>query len=57
MFQGIVDALINWPEIFTMPNCTTEETINEVSILFGRFGVPTILVTDDDKQFSLNFFK
>ncbi|CAI2736565.1 unnamed protein product [Schistosoma spindalis] len=57
MFLIIVDAFTKWPEVYTMANCTTSETIHKLSTLFSCFGVPEIVVTDNGSQFIAESFK
>ncbi|GFO32129.1 integrase core domain protein [Plakobranchus ocellatus] len=57
MFLVIVDAHSKWTEIIPLSNATSITTINILSDLFARFGLPEHLVTDNGTQFSSNEFK
>jgi len=43
----IVDAFSKWPEIHTLPNITTSETIKRLRRTFAQEGVPSVLVCDN----------
>ena len=55
-FQGsilliAVDAHSKWPEVFVMKETTATKTIENLHVIFGRFGLPEQVVTDNSPQF------
>ncbi|KAF2884700.1 hypothetical protein ILUMI_21497 [Ignelater luminosus] len=54
-----VEQRVNkWPEIFRMPNITTESTIKKLSETFSRWGLPEHIVSDNGPSLvSLQFKK
>ncbi|XP_051778519.1 uncharacterized protein K02A2.6-like [Erpetoichthys calabaricus] len=55
-FLVVVDACSKWPEVFTMSS-TTSHTIEVLSDLFARTGVPQQLVSDNGPQFTATDFQ
>ena len=51
MFFIVVDAHLKWPEVILMPTTTTHQTINALSSVFSRHGLPDQLVSDNEPQF------
>lgn len=56
MFLIIVDAHTKWTEILPTTSTTTSATINLLSSIFARFGLPEQLVSDNGPQFSSDEF-
>lgn len=52
MFLIIVDAHSKWLEVFKTNGCTTEATIQCLSSLFARYGLPEHLVSDNGTCFT-----
>jgi hypothetical protein len=52
MFLVIVDAFTKWPEVIPTDTSTATKTIQLLNDVFGRFGYPQILVTDNGTQFT-----
>lgn len=57
MLLIVVDAHSKWPEVFVVPNTTSEHTIICLSSLFARYGYPISLVSDNGPQFTSEEFK
>lgn len=55
-FLIVVDAYSKWPEVFLMDSPTTNATISKLRQIFGRFGCPETLVTDNGTQFTSAVF-
>ena len=51
MFLIAVDAHSKWPEVFVMKETTATKTIEILRVIFGRFGLPEQVVTDNGPQF------
>ncbi|XP_026330506.1 uncharacterized protein K02A2.6-like [Hyposmocoma kahamanoa] len=52
----VVDATSKWLEIFNVPSTAAGSTINKLSELWGRMGLPKLVVTDNGPPFtSLEF--
>lgn len=56
-FFILIDAYTKWPEIYVIPNITTEITIEKCREIFSRFGIPEVLVSDNGTQFTSNEFQ
>lgn len=56
-FLIVVDSYTKWPEIIIMSNTTTNSTIIQLKLIFARFGLPKILVSDNGTQFTAAEFK
>ncbi|CAH8491048.1 unnamed protein product [Schistosoma rodhaini] len=55
-FLVVVDSYSKWPEIYVVRRPSTSETLLHLRQLFGRFGTPNVLVSDNGTQFtSLEF--
>ena len=52
----IVDAHSKWTEIIPTSSTTSSSTINILSTIFARFGLPEHLVSDNDAQFTSEEF-
>ena len=57
MWLIVVDARSKWPEIFKMKVATTQNTIDALWCLFGRFGIPKQIVSDNGSVFTSQEFK
>lgn len=53
----IVDAHTKWPEICETTSTTAPKTIELLTEVFARFGVPEKLVSDNGSQFTADQFK
>lgn len=53
----VIDAFSRWLEIFPMSNANTNNTIQALSTLFSRFGLPRQIVSDNGSQFTSREFK
>eukprot|EP00731_Ephydatia_muelleri_P009139 Em0004g1477a len=51
MFILLVDAHSKWPEVFEMPNTTSQKTIEILRQVFSAYGLPEQLVSDNGPQF------
>ena len=51
MFILLVDAHSKWPEVFEMPNTTSQKTIEILLQVFSAYGLPEQLVSDNGPQF------
>lgn len=56
-FLIAIDAHTKWPEVFALKSITTEKTIEVLSSLFARFGLPDMLVSDNGPQLTSELFK
>ncbi|GFS02164.1 polyprotein, partial [Elysia marginata] len=57
MFLIIVDAHTKWTKILPTTSTMTSATINLLSSMFARFGLPEQLVSDNGPQFASDEFK
>jgi transposase InsO family protein len=53
----VVDAYSKFPEVLKMTTTTSASTINALSELYGRYGLPEILVSDNAAQFMSQEFQ
>ena len=51
MFLVVVDAHSKWPEVVSVSSTTSSSTIEVLSDLFARFGIPEQIVSDNGAQF------
>ena len=51
MFLVSVDAHSKWPEVFVLKETTATKSIEILSVIFARFGLPDQVVTDNGPQF------
>ena len=51
MFLIVVDAHSKWPEVISMSSTTAVRTIEALKQLFGSYGIPEQLVSDNGPQF------
>ena len=56
MFLVVVDAHSKWPEVLIAKSTTTDSTMEALRTLFGRYGLPKQLVSDNGPQFTSNEF-
>ena len=56
MFLVVIDAHSKWPEVIMMNSTTSLRTIEELRSLFGRYGLPEQLVSDNGSQFKSSEF-
>lgn len=56
-FFILVDAHSKWPEVFTVKNITSENTVETLSALFSRYGLPKLLFSDTGRQFASEIFE
>ena len=47
----MVDAFSKWPEVIQMTTTTNKQTIQELRLIFARFGLPEVIITDNGPQF------
>lgn len=52
-----VDYFSKYPDMCLLPDTSSSTTINAIKSIFGRFGIPTEVVTDSGPQFSSGVFK
>ncbi|CAI2734266.1 unnamed protein product [Schistosoma spindalis] len=55
-FLVVVDSYSKWPEIYVVRRPSTSETLLHLRQLFGRFGTPNVLVSDNGTQFTSSQF-
>ena len=53
----VVDAYSKWPEVVLMEKTTAESTIEELRLLFARWGIPVQIVIDNGPQFASQAFE
>jgi len=53
MFVVVYDAYSKWLEGICMTTTTTDKTVEVLSDLFARYGLPQVLVSDNGPQFIL----
>ena len=56
MFFVLVDAHSKWPEVVEMKSTTSEKTIEVMRTLFGSYGIPEQVVSDNGTQFTSDEF-
>ena len=56
MFFVLVDAHSKWPEVIEMKSTTAERTIEVMRTLFGSYGIPEQVVSDNGPQFASEDF-
>ena len=56
-YMVLQDAFSKWPETFIMSSTTTSSVLEKLQEVFGRFGYPEQLVTDNGSQFTSDPFK
>ena len=57
MFLVVVDAYAKWPEIIFTKSTTSTTTCNALRGLFARYGLPSVLVSDNGTCFTSAEFK
>ena len=56
IIEVIIDAHSKWIEIFEMNSTTATATIRVLRTVFACFGIPELIVSDNDPQFTLSEF-
>ena len=56
MYFVLVDSHSRWLEVESMASTTTDKTVEILRLLFGRFGCPKCLVSDNGPQFTAREF-
>ena len=61
-FQGqmwliAIDSYSRWPEVIPVRSTSAKQTIQELKLIFARFGSPEQVVTDNGPQFVSDEFK
>ena len=56
MFFVLVDAHSKRPEVVEMKSTTAEKTIDVMRTLFGSYGIPEQVVSDNGPQFTSDEF-
>ena len=51
-FLIVVDAHLKWPEVVEMSTTTSPKTIEVVQVLFSKYGLPEVFVSDKGPQFT-----
>ena len=57
IFLVMVDAKSKWPEVLPVTTTSTQAAIVAMTAVFGRFGFPKCLVTDNGTAFTSHEFK
>ena len=57
MWLIIVDSYSKWPEVVPMKSTTASRTIEELRLVFARFGLPEQIITDNGPQFVAEEFQ
>jgi len=57
MFLVVVDAFSKWPEVVVMKDSDALHTTEALQEMFGRWGIPRQLVTDNGPQFVSTMFQ
>lgn len=57
LFFVLMDAYSKWPEIYVIPDLTTDTTIKCCREIFSRFGIPENFVSDRGTQFTNSKFQ
>ena len=52
----MIDSHSKWIEVQPMTSITTEQTINELRLIFAQHGLPEEVVSDNGPQFVSNEF-
>ena len=56
MFLIVIDAYSKWPEVIQMNSITSSKTIESLSNIFARYGLPQVLVSDNGPQLTSREF-
>ena len=56
MYTIIIDAHSKWPEVIEMTSTIAQKTIIELRRIFGAYGLPEQVVTDNGPQFIADEF-
>ena len=57
MYMVVVDGHSKWPEVHLMASTTASKTIEVLSGLFSRYGLPEVVVSDNGPQFTSSEFE
>ena len=57
MWLIMVDATTKWPEVKALKTTNALATVTSLSAIFGRYGIPEVVVTDNGPQFVSDVFK
>ena len=57
MWLIVVDTYSKWPEVIQMRTVTAQRTIQELRLIFARFGLPEQIIPDNRPQFISDEFK
>ena len=57
MFLIVVDSFSKWPEVIMMNSTTAAKTIEDLRVLFSRWGIPEQIVSDNGPQFKSEEFE
>ena len=52
----MVDYFSRWIEVARLNNLTSEEAIKHMSSIFARHGIPEVVLSDNDPQYSSDRF-
>ena len=52
MFLVVIDVYSKWTEIETVKSATAQNTIEHLQMMFARFGLPKVLVSDNGTCFT-----
>ena len=55
MFLIVIDAHSKWIDVFCTPTATSKAMIEELRMLFSRFGLPETIVSDNGTFVSMEF--
>ena len=56
MFLIVIDACLKWMEIEIVKSATAQNTIKHLRMIFARFGLPKVLVSDNGTCFTSSDF-
>ena len=57
MWMVVICAKTKWIEILKMPNTKSPAVIRELRVLFSRFGIPRVVVSDNGPQLTSDLMK
>jgi len=57
MWLILVDALTKWLEVIKMSTTSSEHTVEVLRLLFARYGLPRVIVSDNGTQFTSGTFQ
>ncbi|XP_053305893.1 uncharacterized protein K02A2.6-like [Spea bombifrons] len=56
-YLALLDSYSSYPEVAKLRNTSSEHVCSKLQAIFSRFGIPTIIKTDNGPQFSCRYFK